>query len=285
MIEVDASVRANILVEALPYVQEYANRTVVVKYGGNAMINEDLKQAVIQDVVLLNLLGIHVVLVHGGGPEISEMLKKTGKESKFKNGLRVTDDETMDIVQMVLCGKINKNLVALLNKAKGKGIGLSGMDGSLFQAIQIDEELGNVGSIQNVNPEIVENMLEKGYIPVVSSVAQGLDAETNYNINADLAASKLAIALNAKKLILLTDVKGLMKDPEDASSLIRELKVSQVPLLMKEGVIKGGMIPKVQCSVEAVRQGVESVNIQDGRIPHSLLIELLSNEGVGTLIK
>lgn len=285
MIEVDASVRANILVEALPYVQEYANRTVVVKYGGNAMINEDLKQAVIQDVVLLNLLGIHVVLVHGGGPEISEMLKKTGKESKFKNGLRVTDDETMDIVQMVLCGKINKNLVALLNKAKGKGIGLSGMDGSLFQAIQIDEELGNVGSIQNVNPEIVENMLEKGYIPVVSSVAQGLDAETNYNINADLAASKLAIALNAKKLILLTDVKGLMKNPEDASSLIRELKVSQVPLLMKEGVIKGGMIPKVQCSVEAVRQGVESVNIQDGRIPHSLLIELLSNEGVGTLIK
>lgn len=285
MIEVDASVRANILVEALPYVQEYANRTVVVKYGGNAMINEDLKQAVIQDVVLLNLLGIHVVLVHGGGPEISEMLKKTGKESKFKNGLRVTDDETMDIVQMVLCGKINKNLVALLNKAKGKGIGLSGMDGSLFQAIQIDEELGNVGSIQKVNPEIVENMLEKGYIPVVSSVAQGLDAETNYNINADLAASKLAIALNAKKLILLTDVKGLMKDPEDASSLIRELKVSQVPLLMKEGVIKGGMIPKVQCSVEAVRQGVESVNIQDGRIPHSLLIELLSNEGVGTLIK
>lgn len=285
MIEVDASVRANILVEALPYVQEYANRTVVVKYGGNAMINEDLKQAVIQDVVLLNLLGIHVVLLHGGGPEISEMLKKTGKESKFKNGLRVTDDETMDIVQMVLCGKINKNLVALLNKAKGKGIGLSGMDGSLFQAIQIDEELGNVGSIQNVNPEIVENMLEKGYIPVVSSVAQGLDAETNYNINADLAASKLAIALNAKKLILLTDVKGLMKDPEDASSLIRELKVSQVPLLMKEGVIKGGMIPKVQCSVEAVRQGVESVNIQDGRIPHSLLIELLSNEGVGTLIK
>lgn len=285
MIEVDASVRANILVEALPYVQEYANRTVVVKYGGNAMINEDLKEAVIQDVVLLNLLGIHVVLVHGGGPEISEMLEKTGKESKFKNGLRVTDDETMDIVQMVLCGKINKNLVALLNKAKGNGIGLSGMDGSLFQAIQIDEELGNVGSIQKVNPEIVQNMLEKGYIPVVSSVAQGLDAETNYNINADLAASKLAIALNAKKLILLTDVKGLMKDPDDASSLIRELKVSQVPLLMKEGVIKGGMIPKVQCSVEAVRQGVESVNIQDGRIPHSLLIELLSNEGVGTLIR
>ncbi len=285
MIEVDALVRANILVEALPYVQEYANRIVVVKYGGNAMINEDLKQAVIQDVVLLNLLGIHVVLVHGGGPEISEMLKKTGKESKFKNGLRVTDDETMDIVQMVLCGKVNKNLVALLNKAKGKGIGLSGMDGSLFQAIQIDEELGNVGSIQKVNPEIVENMLEKGYIPVVSSVAQGIDQETNYNVNADLAASKLAIALNAKKLILLTDVKGLMKDQNDANSLIRELKVSQVPLLMKEGVISGGMIPKVQCSVEAVRQGVESVNIQDGRVPHSLLIELLSNEGVGTLIR
>jgi acetylglutamate kinase len=285
MIEVDALVRANILIEALPYVQEYANRIVVVKYGGNAMINEDLKQAVIQDVVLLNLLGIHVVLVHGGGPEISDMLKKTGKESKFKNGLRITDDETMDIVQMVLCGKVNKNLVALLNKAKGKGIGLSGMDGSLFQAIQIDEELGNVGSIQKVNPEIVVNMLEKGYIPVVSSVAQGIDQETNYNINADLAASKLAIALNAKKLILLTDVKGLMKDPEDASSLIRELKVSQVPLLMKEGVITGGMIPKVQCSVEAVRQGVESVNIQDGRVPHSLLIELLSNDGVGTLIR
>lgn len=285
MINIDPNIRANILVEALPYLQEYRNQTVVVKYGGNAMINEELKKAVIQDVVLLNLLGIHVVLVHGGGPEISEMLERVGKVSKFEKGLRVTDDETMDIVQMVLCGKVNKNLVGLINKAGGKSIGLGGMDGSLFEAKQYDAALGNVGRITSVDPKIVLDVLEQGYIPVVSSVALGQDQMMNYNINADLAASKLAVALKAKKLILLTDVKGLMRDPKDEDSLIRSLKVSQVPLLIKEQVISGGMIPKVQCSVEAVREGVHSVNIQDGRIMHSLLIELLSNEGVGTLIE
>ena len=260
---------ANVLVEALPYVKEYSGQIVVVKYGGNAMIDEELKAAVIKDVTLLNLLGVHVVLVHGGGPEINEMLSKTNKESKFLNGLRVTDDETMDIVQMVLCGKVNKNLVNLLDK----GIGLSGVDGSLFEASCLDSKMVNVGKIEN------------GYIPVVSSVAKAIDKLGIYNINADLAASELAISLHAKKLILLTDVKGLMKDPKDESTLMERVKVSQIPLLKKEKVITGGMIPKIECCVKAVREGVVSVNIQDGRVMHSLLIELLSDEGVGTLIE
>lgn len=283
MKQVDAFLKANVLVEALPYIQEYVGQVVVIKYGGNAMINEELKQAVIQDVVLLNLIGIKVVLVHGGGPEINEMLDKTQKKSEFISGLRVTDDETMDIVQMVLCGKVNKNLVSLLRKAGGKGVGLAGMDGNLFEAIKRDDVHGHVGNIVNVNPDIVTDVLEKGYIPVVSSVAAGVDQLMNYNINADIAAEKLAIALGAKKFILLTDVKGLMKDPSDESTLIREIKVSQVPVLTKEGVITGGMIPKVQCCVEAIRQGVDTVNIQDGRIAHSILIEILSNEGIGTM--
>ena len=258
---------AEVLVEALPYIQEYAGKIIVVKYGGNAMINEDLKQAVIEDIVLLNLVGIKVVLVHGGGPEISEMLKKIGKESKFVKGLRYTDRETMDIVQMILCGKVNKNLVSLFEKAGGRAVGLGGMDGGLFKAIQLVDPDGT----------------EYGYIPVVSSVAAGMDEETNYNINADTAAEKLAVALKAKKLILLTDVCGLMRDPKDDSTLIPRLKVSEVPALIKEGVISGGMIPKVDCCVEAVRQGVERANIQDGRVPHSILVELLSDDGVGTM--
>jgi acetylglutamate kinase len=274
-------------VEALPYIQEYYGKIIVVKYGGNAMINEDLKNAVIRDIVLLNLVGIKVVLVHGGGPEINELLTKTGKESKFVKGLRYTDEETMDIVQMVLCGKVNKNLVTLLKNAGGKGVGLSGMDGGLFEAVQLKDpdgtEYGLVGDIVNVNPQIVLDMLEKGYIPVISSVAAGVDKDTNYNINADTAAEKIAVALKAKKLILLTDVRGLMKEPGDDSTLIPKLKVSEVPSLIRDGVIKGGMIPKVDCCVEAVRQGVERANIQDGRVPHSILIELLSNEGVGTM--
>ena len=283
MKQIDAKIKAQILVEALPYIQEYAGEIIVIKYGGNAMINEELKEAVIKDVVLLNLIGIRVVLVHGGGPEISEMLEKVGKESVFVNGLRCTDDETMDIVQMVLCGKVNKNLVSMLQKAGGNGIGLAGVDGNLFEAVRRDDEHGNVGNIVNVNPQIVLDVLEKGYIPVVSSIAAGVDQTMNYNINADFAAEKLAIALKAKKFILLTDVKGLMRDFKDETSLIREVKVSQVAKLMKEGVISGGMIPKVQCCVEAIRQGVQTVNIQDGRIPHSNLIEILSDEGIGTV--
>ena len=278
---------AEVLVEALPYIQEYAGKIIVVKYGGNAMINEDLKQAVIEDIVLLNLVGIKVVLVHGGGPEISEMLKKIGKESKFVKGLRYTDRETMDIVQMILCGKVNKNLVSLFEKAGGRAVGLGGMDGGLFKAIQLVDpdgtEYGYVGDIKEVNEKVVLDVLNEGFIPVVSSVAAGMDEETNYNINADTAAEKLAVALKAKKLILLTDVCGLMRDPKDDSTLIPRLKVSEVPALIKESVISGGMIPKVDCCVEAVRQGVERANIQDGRVPHSILVELLSNDGVGTM--
>ena len=283
MKDIDAKIKAQILVEALPYIQQYVGEIVVIKYGGNAMINDELKEAVINDVVLLNLIGVRVVLVHGGGPEISEMLEKVGKENVFINGLRCTDDETMDIVQMVLCGKVNKNLVSMLQKAGGSGIGLAGVDGNLFEAVRRDEEHGNVGNIVNVNPAIVMDVLEKGYIPVVSSIAAGVDQTMNYNINADFAAEKLAIALHAKKFILLTDVKGLMRDFHDEDSLIREVKVSEVPRLIKEGIISGGMIPKVQCCVEAIRQGVGTVNIQDGRIPHSVLIEILSNEGIGTV--
>ena len=278
---------AEVLVEALPYIQEYAGKIIVVKYGGNAMINEDLTQAVIEDIVLLNLVGIKVVLVHGGGPEISEMLKKIGKESKFVKGLRYTDRETMDIVQMILCGKVNKNLVSLFEKAGGRAVGLGGMDGGLFKAIRLVDpdgtEYGYVGDVKEVNEKVVLDVLNEGFIPVVSSVAAGMDEETNYNINADTAAEKLAVALKAKKLILLTDVCGLMRDPKDDSTLIPRLKVSEVPALIKEGVISGGMIPKVDCCVEAVRQGVERANIQDGRVPHSILVELLSDDGVGTM--
>ncbi|MCB6608313.1 acetylglutamate kinase [[Clostridium] symbiosum] len=287
MMNLTPETRAGILVEALPYIQEYAGQIIVVKYGGNAMINEELKEAVIQDIVLLNLVGIKVVLVHGGGPEISDMLKKIGKESKFVKGLRYTDGETMDIVQMILCGKVNKNLVSLLEKAGGKGVGLGGMDGGLFKAVRLQDpdgtEYGYVGEITEVNEKLVLDMLSEGYIPVVSSVAAGVDEETNYNINADTAAEKLAVALKAKKLILLTDVRGLMREPGDDTTLIPKLKVSEVPALVKSGIISGGMIPKVDCCVEAVRQGVERANIQDGRVPHSILIELLSKDGVGTM--
>lgn len=276
--------KASVLVEALPYIKEYTGQTVVIKYGGNAMIDEELKQAVMDDILLLNLIGVKVVLVHGGGPDISKMLKKIGKESRFVNGLRYTDDETMEIVQMSLCGKVNKDLAA---KLEGKGVGLSGLDGGLFTAVPHTDfeknDYGLVGDIISVNPKIVQDTLDQGYIPVISSVAGGLKDGQSYNINADAAAAKMAAALKAKKLILLTDVKGLMRDPSDESTLIQDLKISQVPVLIKEGVIKGGMIPKVDCCIEAVRQGVESVNIQDGRVPHSILMELLSNDGIGTM--
>ena len=276
--------RANVLAEALPYIQKYNGKTIVVKYGGNAMISEELRHAVISDIILLNLVGIRVVVVHGGGPEISEMLKKIGKQSKFVDGLRYTDDETMDIVQQVLCGRVNKNLVATMNRLGGKALGLCGMDGGMFVANKLDEKYGMVGEITHVDPTPVEMALNNGYIPVVSTVAQGEDAETSYNINADTAAAKLATALNAEKLILLTDVRGLLRDPKDESTLIPELQLSSVPALIREGIISGGMIPKIDCCVEAVRSGVASAIILDGRVQHSILIELLSNEGIGTML-
>jgi acetylglutamate kinase len=277
--------RANVLAEALPYIQQYSGKTIVIKYGGNAMVSEELRQAVISDIVLLSLVGIRVVVVHGGGPEINEMLKKIGKESKFVDGLRYTDQETMDVVQQVLCGKVNKDLVATLNRMGGKAMGLCGIDGGLFQATQLDEKYGLVGEVTQVCVQPVVSCLENGYIPVVSTVALGVDADTAYNINADTAAAKLAIALGAERLLLLTDVRGLLRDPKDESTLIPEINVSMVPRLVKDGIISGGMIPKVDCCVEAVRSGVHSTVILDGRIPHSILIELLSDEGIGTLFK
>ena len=276
--------RAKVLAEALPYIQKYYGKTVVVKYGGNAMISDELRHAVISDIILLHLVGVHVVVVHGGGPEISDMLKKIGKESRFVDGLRYTDRETMDVVQQVLCGKVNKNLTAMINHMGGRAIGLCGLDAGLFMARKLDEKYGLVGEVTHVNPAIVNDSLNDGYIPVISTVAQGEDAETAYNINADTAAAKLAVALNAEKLILLTDVRGLLRDPHDEDTLLPVVELSQVPGLVKDGVITGGMIPKVDCCVEAVRSGVKSTIILDGRIPHSILIELLSDEGVGTML-
>ena len=276
--------RAQVLAEALPYIQKYYGKTVVVKYGGNAMISDELRRAVISDLILLHLVGIRVVVVHGGGPEISEMLQKLGKESRFVDGLRHTDEETMDVVQQVLCGKVNKNLVATLNQTGGRAVGLCGMDAGLFQARMLDEKYGLVGEITAVDPRVVVDALENGYIPVVSTVAQGTDGPTAYNINADTAAAKLAVALKAEKLLLLTDVRGLLRDPADEDTLLPEVRLSQVPGLVKDGVIQGGMLPKVECCVEAVRSGVKNAVILDGRIPHSLLIELLSDAGIGTML-
>ena len=276
--------RAQVLAEALPYIQKFYGKTIVVKYGGNAMISPELREAVIRDIILLYFVGIRVVVVHGGGPEISAMLKKTGTESKFVDGLRYTDAETMEIVQQVLCGKVNKDLVATLNRVGGRALGLCGMDAGLFQARKLDEKYGLVGEITQVNPTVVQDALAGGYIPVVSTVAQGVDAETAYNINADTAAAKLAVALHAEKLLLLTDVRGLLQNPSDENSLLPVVELSQVPGLIKDGVIQGGMIPKVDCCVEAVRSGVKNSIILDGRIPHSILIELLSDEGIGTML-
>ena len=276
--------RAQVLAEALPYIQKFYGKTIVVKYGGNAMISQELRHAVISDIVLLSLVGIRVVVVHGGGPEISGMLKKVGKESKFVDGLRYTDEETMEIVQQVLCGKVNKDLVATLNRTGGRALGLCGMDGGLFQAKKLDEKYGLVGEIRHVDPRPVTDALSNGYIPVVSTVAQGMDAEVSYNVNADTAAAKLAVALGAEKLVLLTDVRGLLRDPKDENTLISELQLSSVPALVREGVITGGMIPKVDCCVEAVRSGVKSAVILDGRVEHSILIELLSDAGIGTML-
>ena len=276
--------RAQVLAEALPYIQKYYGKTIVVKYGGNAMISEELRRAVISDIILLHLVGIRVVVVHGGGPEITDMLKRLGKPSEFVDGLRYTDQETMDVVQQVLCGKVNKDLVATLNRMGGRALGLCGMDAGLFQARKLDEKYGLVGEVVQVDPAVVNDALAVGYIPVVSTVAQGVDGETAYNINADTAAAKLAVALHAEKLILLTDVRGLLRDPKDEDTLIPEVGLSQVPGLVKDGVIQGGMIPKVDCCVEAVRSGVKNTIILDGRITHSILIELLSDSGIGTML-
>ncbi|MBR3588601.1 MAG: acetylglutamate kinase [Clostridia bacterium] len=276
--------RADILIQALPYIQKYNNKIIVIKYGGNAMINEELKAAVMGDMVLLSLIGIKVVLVHGGGPEITEMLGKIGKESKFYNGLRVTDEESAKIVQMVLAGKINKNLVNLLQNIGGKAIGLSGMDGGLIEARPIDfENLGYVGEITNVNTQPILDVLEKGYIPVVSTV--GCDKEGNvYNINADTAAAAIAGSLGAECLISMTDICGILRDKDDPSTLIPVINVSEAPQLMREGIISGGMIPKIECCIEAIRRGVGKVFVMDGRVPHSILIEILTDEGIGTML-
>ena len=277
-------VQAQTLVEALPYIQQFTGKTIVVKYGGNAMISDELRKAVMSDIILLNLVGIRVVMVHGGGPEINEMLKKIGHQSRFVDGLRYTDRETMDIVQSVLCGKVNKDLVAQINRMGGKAIGLCGMDGALFRAVQLDEKYGLVGRITGVDPKPIESVLGSGYIPVVSTVAQGVDADTAYNINADTAAAQLAQALCAEKLILLTDVRGLLRDPKDENTLIRVVQLRDIPALTRSGIISGGMIPKINCCLDAVMGGVEYVHIIDGRIPHSILIELLSSKGIGTMI-
>ncbi len=280
--ELTKAQRAEILIQALPYIQKYNDKIIVVKYGGNAMINDELKEAVMGDIVLLSLIGVKVVLVHGGGPEITEMLEKVGKRSQFVDGLRVTDEETVDIVQMVLAGKVNKNLVNLLQSKGGKAIGLCGMDGHMIQAKKLDERLGFVGEITDVNVQPILDVLEKGYIPVVSTV--GCDKKGNsYNINADTVAARLAGELKAESLISMTDIVGLLRDKDDPSTLISKVAVSEAPKLMRDGVISGGMIPKVNCCIEAIRRGVHKVFIIDGRIPHAILIETLTDEGVGTM--
>lgn len=279
--------RAQVLVEALPYIQRYYGKTVVIKYGGNAMISEDLRRAVINDIILLRLVGINVVVVHGGGPEINELLKKTGKESRFVNGLRYTDEETMEAVQMVLCGKVNKNLVATLNRAGGLAVGLCGLDGGMLKAVKRQEDgvdYGLVGDITEVDPKAILDAIHDGFIPVISTVAQGTDADTSYNINADTAAAKIAVAVGAMKLILLTDIRGLLRDKNDEGTLISQVRLAEVPDLVAQGIISGGMIPKIDCCVDAVRNGVKRTHILDGRIPHSILIEVLSHAGIGTMI-
>lgn len=274
--------RAEVLVNALPYIQDYTGKIVVVKYGGNAMINEKLKDSVMRDVVLLSLVGVKVVLVHGGGPEITEMLGKLGKESVFVDGLRVTDKETAEIVQMVLAGKINKSLVALIENKGGKAIGLSGMDGRMIEAKVRDPRLGFVGEITKVNVAPIIDVIDKGYIPVVSTV--GCDHEGNvYNINADTAAAKIAGELGAESLISMTDIEGILRDKNDPSTLIPVIRTDDAPELIANGTIGGGMLPKVECCINALRWGVNRVFIIDGRIPHAILIEMLTNEGIGTM--
>lgn len=282
MINETDAMRAEMLVQALPYLQKYRGKVIVIKYGGNAMQSEELKRLVMRDVVLLSMVGLKVVVVHGGGPEITDMLKRVGKKSEFVDGLRVTDKESAEIVQMVLAGKVNKNLVNILQSCGGKSIGLSGMDGHLIEAEIKDERLGYVGEITKINIDIVEDVLEKGYIPVISTV--GCDNDGNiYNINADTAAARIAGVLGAESLFMMTDIRGVLKDKNDPESLMKKIYVSDARQLENKGIISGGMIPKVECCIEAIRRGVKKVFVIDGRVPHSMLIELFTDEGLGTM--
>ena len=275
--------RAEVLVQALPNIKKYSGKTVVIKYGGNAMINEDLKQQVMEDICLLWLIGVKVVLIHGGGPEISETMKKFGKKSEFVNGLRVTDKETVDIVQMVLAGKVNKTLVNLLQMKGGHAVGLSGIDGGILEAVMKDEALGYVGEITKIRTQPITDLLEKNYIPVISTIASDRQGNT-FNINGDTAAASIAGALKAECLIMMTDIAGLLRDKDDPSTLIPMVTVSEAKKLFEEGIISGGMIPKVDCCIEAIEKGVTHVVMMDGRVPHSILMELLTDEGAGTMV-
>lgn len=279
---------SDVLVQALPYFRQWCGKIVVIKYGGNAMLNDELKAAVMKDLVLLNTIGVHVVLVHGGGPEINRMLDRVGKESRFVNGLRYTDSETMEIVQMVLTGKLNKDIVGILLQEGGRAVGLSGVDSGLLRARKIEKDgadLGYVGEVTSVHPEVVSSLLEQGFIPVISTVALGETGDNNrYNINADTAAAKIAVALKAEKFVQLTNVPGVLQNMDDPSSLITRIPMPTVPKLIEDGIIAGGMIPKVECCMTALKGGVPRTHIIDGRVPHSLLIEMFSDRGVGTMI-
>jgi len=278
--------RAGILIHALPYIQRFENKTIVVKYGGNAMQGEELKKAVIEDVILMSCVGIRTVLVHGGGPEIEAMLKKTGKESRFIDGLRYTDEETMDIVQMVLCGKLNKEITALIVKTGGRAVGLCGIDGAMLKARRMEGDFGLVGEIEQVDASMLNSILNAGIIPVISSVAYGTGADEGkaLNINADIAAAKIAAALGAEKLVLMTDVRGILRDVQDENSLIKSVPRPQLDELKKQGILSKGMIPKADCCAMAVDGGVKKAHIIDGRLPHAILIELFTDEGIGTMI-
>ena len=275
--------RAEVLTAALPYIKKYSGKIVVIKYGGNAMVNEQLKQQVMEDVALLWLIGVKVVLVHGGGPEISQTMKKMGKESVFVNGLRVTDAETVDIVKMVLAGKVNKDLVNLIQMKGGHAVGLSGLDGGILEAVMKDEALGYVGQITKVRTQPITDLLEKNYIPIISTIAS--DRQGNvYNINGDTAAAYIAGALEAERLIMMTDIAGILRDKDDPATLIPHVTVEEAKKLYDDGIVSGGMIPKVDCCIEAIEHGVKHVVIMDGRIPHSILMELLTDEGAGTMV-
>ncbi|MBQ4555801.1 MAG: acetylglutamate kinase [Spirochaetaceae bacterium] len=286
--ELDSATWSEVLVQALPYIKQWVGKVVVVKYGGNAMLNEDLKKAVMEDIVLLNTIGIQVVLVHGGGPEINHMLERVGKESKFVNGLRYTDAETMEIVQMVLTGKLNKDIVGILLQQGGKAVGLSGVDSGLLRAKKIDKDgadLGFVGDVTEVNPEIVRSLLDQGFIPVISTVALGEQGDdARYNINADTAAAKIAVALGAEKFVQLTNVPGVLRDVNNPDSLIKRIAREAIPSMIATGVISRGMIPKIECCLTALKGGVPRTHIIDGRVPHSLLIEMFSDRGIGTML-
>ncbi len=281
--EITNEIRSQVLIDALPYIQRYNDKIVVIKYGGNAMTNEELKNAVMSDIVLLNLVGLKTVLVHGGGPEINEMLRRVGIESKFINGLRYTDEATVDIVKMVLAGKVNKELVSHLSLHGGKALGLCGIDGNMLmcEKLMSEPDLGFVGEIKEVNTTPITDALERGYIPVIATVACDEKGQT-YNVNADTAAARIAAQLRAENLILMTDIAGLLKDKDDTQTLIPKVQVSEVPFMKRQGIISGGMIPKIDCCVEAVRRGVKKTCIIDGRVPHSILIELMSSQGIGT---